>query len=556
MAQAGSENFPVASRVLPASVRGHLLALYGFARLVDDAGDEAHGDRLGLLDQLEADLERAFTGTARNPLLVALQPTLAQCSLPIAPFRRLIEANRRDQLVHRYQTFEELLGYCELSANPVGELVLGIFGAATPERIALSNRVCSGLQLVEHWQDIAEDFGRGRVYLPAEDRDRFGVSIQEARFALGQSRLQTAARLRGRAGVRPARPRRAADPHASGPSRVSCGRLCRRRARSARGDRASGLRCARLAPPPGTGARRARAGGNAAAPERALMATHAPIATPEEGYRACEAITRARAANFYYGIRLLPAPKRRAMCAVYAFARRVDDIGDGTEPDARKLELLNATREEIEAPPEGPVAIALRDAERRFELPHAALLELIAGVEMDVRGESYEDFDQLVTYCRRVAGTIGRLSVAIFGARDRQLADALADDLGVAMQLTNILRDVREDHDRGRVYLPRADLERFGCEDLLGAPSDAFGRLIAFEAARARQWFERGLRLLDLIDGRSGACVGAMTGIYRRILERIERDPETVRERRVSLPPWEKTWVAIRSLKEVAGTAS
>ena len=179
MAQASSENFPVASRLLPRTVRADLLAVYGFARLVDDAGDEASGDRLALLDELEADLERAFTGTARNPLLIALQPTLSQCSLPIAPFRRLVEANRRDQLVHRYQTFAELLGYCELSANPVGELVLGILDAATPRRLELSNRICSALQLVEHWQDVAEDHRRGRVYLPAEDLERFGVLDQE-----------------------------------------------------------------------------------------------------------------------------------------------------------------------------------------------------------------------------------------------------------------------------------------------------------------------------------------------------------------------------------------
>jgi phytoene synthase len=275
----------------------------------------------------------------------------------------------------------------------------------------------------------------------------------------------------------------------------------------------------------------------------------------DESYRECEALTRARAANFYYGIRLLPAPKRRAMCAVYAFARRVDDIGDGQQPSQRKLELLDAARAELESQDDGPVIVALSDAERRFALPHAALLDLIAGVEMDVRGETYEDFEQLVTYCRRVAGTIGRLSVAIFGPRDPELADPLADDLGVAMQLTNILRDVREDLERNRVYLPREDLERFGCQDLLGAPADSFAELISFEADRARRWFGRGLRLLDLLDGRSGACVGAMTGIYRRILERIDRDPETVRERRVSLPSWEKTWVAIRSLREAAGAA-
>jgi phytoene synthase len=123
------------------------------------------------------------------------------------------------------------------------------------------------------------------------------------------------------------------------------------------------------------------------------------------------------------------------------------------------------------------------------------------------------------------------------------------------MQLTNILRDVREDLDRGRVYLPREDLNRFGCAELEVAPRQAFDALMAFEVARARQWFDRGLALLDLIDGRSGACVGAMTGIYRRILERIERDPPTVLERRVSLPPWEKTWVAFRSLKAVSARA-
>lgn len=181
MAQAHAENFPVANRLLPAGVRDDLLAVYGFARLVDDAGDEASGDRLALLDALERDLERAFepAGTPTNPLIAALVPTIVGHSLPTAPFRRLIEANRRDQDVLRYGTFDELVGYCALSADPVGELVLRIFEAATPERIALSNRVCTGLQLVEHWQDVAEDYRRGRIYLPAEDLERFGVAEHE-----------------------------------------------------------------------------------------------------------------------------------------------------------------------------------------------------------------------------------------------------------------------------------------------------------------------------------------------------------------------------------------
>lgn len=179
MAQAGRENFPVASLLLPKTARSHLLALYGFARLVDDAGDEAAGDRLALLDELDEDLERVWHGRPHNPLIARLQPTVAACGLQIDPFRRLIEANRRDQAVHRYETHEDLLAYCALSANPVGELVLGIFGLATTERIALSDRVCSALQLTEHWQDVGEDYERGRIYLPLEDLRRFGVSEAE-----------------------------------------------------------------------------------------------------------------------------------------------------------------------------------------------------------------------------------------------------------------------------------------------------------------------------------------------------------------------------------------
>jgi squalene synthase HpnC len=182
MARAGGENFPVASHVLPRRIRAHLLALYGFARLVDELGDadgRAPAERLAALAWLEGELERAFAGRAAHPLLVGLEPTLRACALPRAPFLALIEANRVDQRVTRYETWEQLLAYCELSANPVGELVLGVLGCATPERVALSNRICTALQLAEHWQDVAEDFGRGRIYLPAADRARFGCEELE-----------------------------------------------------------------------------------------------------------------------------------------------------------------------------------------------------------------------------------------------------------------------------------------------------------------------------------------------------------------------------------------
>ncbi|TMM20265.1 MAG: squalene synthase HpnC [Actinobacteria bacterium] len=176
MARAGGENFPVASRLLPRRVRAHLLAIYGFARLVDELGDAAPGDRMAALDWLEAELDRAFEGSAQHPLLVRLQRTLRDCALPREPFARLIEANRIDQRVGRYETWEQLRGYCALSANPVGELVLRVLGAATPERIALSDSICTALQLIEHCQDVVEDYEAGRVYIPAEDLRRFGCA--------------------------------------------------------------------------------------------------------------------------------------------------------------------------------------------------------------------------------------------------------------------------------------------------------------------------------------------------------------------------------------------
>jgi phytoene synthase len=272
-------------------------------------------------------------------------------------------------------------------------------------------------------------------------------------------------------------------------------------------------------------------------------------------FRHCEAVTRNRARNFYYGIRLLSSEKRAALCAVYAFARRVDDVADGPLPTAEKWRRLGRMRDSLDTMrPESddPVLAALGLAGLRYPLPRSAFEDLIDGVEMDVAGTMYHTFDDLEGYCRRVAGSIGRLSVAVFGARDPAPADGLADDLGVAMQLANVLRDVREDRARGRLYLPLEDLEQFGCApDPLLAPPASVASLVRFEVDRARRWFGRGLALLPLLDARSAACVSAMTGIYRRILERLEREPGLAVRTRVSLPGWEKAWVAARSLAGV-----
>jgi squalene synthase HpnC len=176
LAKARHENFPVALRVLPGSLRRRLEVIYGFARLVDDIGDESAGDRLELLDWLEDDLHRAFNGEAEHSLLQALTPFIQETGVTPDPFLRLIEANRIDQRKERYATWEELAEYCTYSADPVGELVLVSVDAATPERIALSNDVCTALQLAEHLQDVPEDLDRGRVYMPADELERFEVA--------------------------------------------------------------------------------------------------------------------------------------------------------------------------------------------------------------------------------------------------------------------------------------------------------------------------------------------------------------------------------------------
>ncbi|MFJ6658049.1 presqualene diphosphate synthase HpnD [Streptomyces sp. NPDC091377] len=281
-------------------------------------------------------------------------------------------------------------------------------------------------------------------------------------------------------------------------------------------------------------------------------------------YSYCETVTGQQARNFAYGIRLLPAPKRRAMSALYALSRRVDDIGDGDLADDVKLARLDETRlllarvrgGEVAEDDTDPVAVALSHAARAFPVPLEGLDELIDGVQMDVRGETYETWDDLKVYCRCVAGAIGRLSLGVFGteagARGAERAAEYADTLGLALQLTNILRDVREDAEGGRTYLPADDLAKFGCSAGFAGPlppeGSDFAGLVHFEVRRARALFAEGYRLLPMLDRRSGACVAAMAGIYRRLLDRIERDPEAVLRGRVSLPGREKAYVAVRGL--------
>ena len=281
----------------------------------------------------------------------------------------------------------------------------------------------------------------------------------------------------------------------------------------------------------------------------------------EAAYRRCEEITWAEARNFAYGIRLLPVPKRRAMAALYAMARRIDDVGDGDWPTDRKLDALGELHASIDSLEAGevadagdPVLVGLADAADRYPIPVGVLHEIVEGCEQDVTGASYPTMDDTVRYCRLVAGSVGRLSLGVFGTRDAPGAEPggeperLADELGVALQLTNMLRDIGEDHAMGRIYLPEADRARFGLRPGEWAPAEGVAVLVRHVGEQATAWFERGLVLLDHLDHRSRACTAAMAGIYRRLLVRIMAHPERPLSMRVRLPGPQKALVALRSV--------
>ena len=272
--------------------------------------------------------------------------------------------------------------------------------------------------------------------------------------------------------------------------------------------------------------------------------------TAEAAYEHCRQIARASRSSFYAGMRLLAPDRRAALFAVYALARRIDDVADGDLTDDDKLAALAQLRSElahIDASEE-PVLVAVADAAHRFPIPLDAFGDLVDGAEIDVRGTEYETFAELERYCRRVAGSIGRLALGVFDCSDRERGAPLADDLGVALQIGNILRDVGEDLAGGRVYLPREDLERFGVSRELEGPVEL---VVAFEAQRGLEWLDRGLELVPLLDRRSTAAVLAMAGKYRVLLERIADEPSLVLNGRVSLRRWEKGLVLARSLAGV-----
>jgi len=272
----------------------------------------------------------------------------------------------------------------------------------------------------------------------------------------------------------------------------------------------------------------------------------------ERSYEYCRRVARRRAKNFYYSFVLLSRPQRNAMCAIYAFMRYCDDLSD--EPGANRA-AIDKWRAEMEAALEGrfsdhPVWPAFHHTVRRFGIPHQYFREMIDGVLSDLEPRRFETFEQLYRYCYQVASVVGLTIIHIFGF-DTRSALPLAEKCGVAFQLTNILRDIREDAERGRIYLPTEDLQRFGVseEDLnAGRRDEPFLRLMGFEAERARTYYNESRPLLDLIHPRSRASLWALISIYSRLLERIEGSNYDVFRRRVRLPLWEKSWIVWRAL--------
>ncbi len=531
------ENFTVASAVLPAELRVHLARIYAYCRVTDDLGDESRSD--ARLQIWRAEVTAALTGEAvpTHPVLLALRETVKACAIPVQPFVDLISANLQDQHVTAYASWPELEAYCRLSAAPVGRMVLAVLGIRGPRAEQLSDSVCIGLQLANFAQDVAVDARLGRRYLPADDVAALGVRgavralCQRAQTMLEagcELEAMTAGRLRAQLAMY----------RLGGTAILDAIRRASFRTDAVRPEVSAPVK-ARLA-----------------AEAIALLATDHPRSASNRGIvqaeRVCQRLARVNAANFYWGFIALPRPQRTAIYALYDFARQVDDAVDSpTAADPRAA--LDSTRARLRralvGEPDDDVTTVLARAVGSYRIPPAELDALIDGVERDLTTSRYSDWDELAGYCRLVASSVGRMCVRIFGFDD-EVALAHADDLGQAMQLTNILRDVRGDLEMGRIYLPADELAAFGIseEQLAGGAVPArWHGFVDFQARRAHRLFASGLRVERHIPQRAGICVRTMAGLYQRILAEIEAHPETPLQRRLSLTPSRKAAVLVRA---------
>jgi squalene synthase HpnC/squalene synthase HpnD len=571
------ENFGVVSWLLPRELHQHFYNVYAYCRWSDDLGDEIpdRARALELLNAWEEDLRHCWRHgeEPRHPVLIALRETVRAKQTPLGPFVNLLRAFRQDQKIQRYATWDGVLGYCVYSANPVGRLVLHLCDYRDDERQRLSDFTCTALQLANFWQDISRDLEKGRIYIPLEELVKHGLTEEDivarrfdARYVALMKSLIARTRELFDAGLplaqRVDRGLRADIElfsrggmaildaiEASGYNTLSHRPSLSKWTKVHLLGRALGSRAFARSTGRPTGS--PSASPSAVVQDSAPGAAGADVVAPEPqsviaSYAECNRIARAARSSFYLAFFGLPKPKRNALCALYAFMRLVDDVSDepgDVESKRRGLASWRALLDEAAAGRTTGHAIlpALADTITRFEIPTRYFHDLILGAEMDLTVASYATFDRLSEYCYRVAGTVGLTCLHVFGFRDPRAPD-LAERLGLAFQLTNILRDVQSDYELGRVYLPLEDLARFGVreQDLRGPLIPQLRGLLEFAAEHAWRLYEEGAPLVAQVDPDSRATLWALIRTYSSLLARIEERGFDVFSSRVSLSSAEK----------------
>ncbi|HXM95196.1 MAG TPA: squalene synthase HpnC [Candidatus Dormibacteraeota bacterium] len=550
------ENFNVVSWLLPRDLHQHFYNVYAYCRWADDLGDEVPetARAIELLNWWKDELDACYDGTPKHPVFVALRETVREKNIPKQPFADLLKAFRQDQTVKRYPTWDALLQYCVYSAHPVGRLVLHLCGYEDEERQKLSDATCSALQLANFWQDVSRDLEKGRIYIPLDAAASHGLDesdIIERRFDERYISLMKDLIARTRSLFAQGMP---LAKMVDGRLRVELEMFSQGGLAVLHAIEAIGYDTLHRRPAVGKG-KQARLLGRAVITHLISKDSRAngaggphPAIPVADSYEECHRVARAAHSNFYYAFFLLPKPKRDGMAALYAFMRLVDDVadeGDDLTCKQRGLAKWRAALDQAlndDGPIASPVLPALVDTMKRFKMPSRYLHDLISGAEMDLTMQTYPTFDRLREYCYRVAGTVGLTCTHVFGFRD-SLALDLAEKLGLAFQLTNIIRDVHDDYKLGRVYLPAEDLKRFG------VAAEDFGRtevtlgvrtMLRFQAERAWQFYEQGATLLRLIDADARGALWLLVHTYSALLSRIEAMDFAVFDERVRLSRAEK----------------
>jgi squalene synthase HpnC/squalene synthase HpnD len=580
------ENFNVVSWLLPRELHQHFYNVYAYCRWSDDLGDEvADAARaLQLLEAWEDELRLIYSEGSgpSHPVLIALRETIRAKNIPVTPFSDLLRAFRQDQTVKRYATWAEVFDYCVYSANPVGRLVLYLCDYRDAARQEMSDATCTALQLANFWQDVSRDLEKGRIYIPIEALAAHGLSeadIVNKRFDERYVDLMKSliARTRelfdaGRPLAKTVKPFLRTDLEmftrgglaildaieSSGYNtlqhRPSLGKLTQAKllvqtlavttfSRFNGGQKiASGSTSVNLP----TVATDDETLNMVPSTSSKIVSLGSYSDSVRDSYAECNRIARASRSSFYYAFFGLRKEKRNALCALYAFMRLIDDVSDEPGDLESKRQGLARWRAMLDEAVDGrtgghAVLPALADTIARFEIPARYFHDLILGAEMDLTVSRYATFDRLSEYCYRVAGTVGLTCLHVFGFSDPKAPD-LAERLGLAFQLTNIIRDVGTDYAIGRIYLPQEDLERFGVreEELRGPVTPKLQELLGFEADRAWQMYREGAPLVKQINADSRATLWALVRTYSTLLARIEERDFDVFSSRISTSSAEK----------------